>query len=190
MITITIKAPQYLYREDVMQYRNFGRLDFKVSALGFGAMRLPTKDGAIDETKATEMIHFAIDQGLNYIDTAYNYHRGESESFLGRALRGGYRDRVKLATKMPTWLVNDSSDFDKLLNTQLDRLQVDFVDFYLLHSLSTSWTSTCFTHWTHASGLRCASSESASGRKRQLLLDVSVTYASHSTAAMRSSSRS
>jgi|LFRM01.1.fsa_nt_gb predicted aldo/keto reductase-like oxidoreductase len=141
MITITIKAPQYLYREDVMQYRNFGRLDFKVSALGFGAMRLPTKDGAIDETKATEMIHFAIDQGLNYIDTAYNYHRGESESFLGRALRGGYRDRVKLATKMPTWLVNDSSDFDKLLNTQLDRLQVDFVDFYLLHSLDArQWT--------------------------------------------------
>ncbi len=124
-----------------MQYRKFGKLDLKVSALGFGAMRLPTKDGAIDEPTATEMLHYAIDQGLNYIDTAYNYHRGESESFLGRALKGGYRDRVKLVTKLPTWQVNDPSDFDRLLNTQLDRLQVDFVDFYLLHSLNAGMWS-------------------------------------------------
>ena len=124
-----------------MQYRKFGRLDFEVSALGFGAMRLPMKDGAVDEPAATEMIHFAIDQGLNYIDTAYGYHGGESEAFLGRALKGGYRDRVKLATKLPAWMVKDSSDFDRFLNTQLDRLQVDSVDFYLLHSLDAgTWS--------------------------------------------------
>ena len=81
-----------------MQYRKFGTLDFEVSALGFGAMRLPTKDDKIEEVEATEMLHYAIDNGVNYVDTAYPYHKGESETFVGIALKGGYREKVKVAT--------------------------------------------------------------------------------------------
>jgi predicted aldo/keto reductase-like oxidoreductase len=119
-----------------MQYRQFGQLDFKVSALGFGAMRLPTVDDKIDEAEATKMLHYAIDHGVNYVDTAYPYHGGGSEAFLGLALKGGYRDKVKLATKMPSWEIKTADDFDKFLDIQLDRLQLDAVDFYLLHGLN------------------------------------------------------
>jgi predicted aldo/keto reductase-like oxidoreductase len=121
-----------------MQYRTFGKLDWQVSALGFGAMRLPTTGddrGAIDEVEATRMIHYAIDHGVNYLDSAYPYHRGNSERFLGRALQNGYRERVKLATKLPCWLVNTSDDFDRYLDEQLERLQTEAVDVYLLHGL-------------------------------------------------------
>lgn len=128
-----------------MQYRGFGELDWKVSALGFGCMRLPIKgddNSNIDEPEATKMLHHAIDHGVNYLDTAYPYHRGEneqsgaSERFLGRALEGGYREKVKLATKLPCWLIDSPTDFDKFLNKQLDKLQADHVDFYLLHGLN------------------------------------------------------
>jgi len=119
-----------------MEYRQFGKLDFKVSALGFGAMRLPTKDDEIEVVEATEMLHYAIDNGVNYVDTAYPYHGGSSETFLGDALKGGYRDKVKLATKMPSWEIKTADDFDKYLDIQLGRLQVDHVDFYLLHGLN------------------------------------------------------
>ncbi|TCL67395.1 hypothetical protein EDC14_101484 [Hydrogenispora ethanolica] len=124
----------------MMQYRPFGKLDFQVSALGFGAMRLPVKEGQIDETEATAMLHYAIDHGVNYVDTAYPYHGGASEPFVGRALRGGYRERVKLATKLPSWMIQSAADFDKYLNEQLQRLQDQTIDFYLLHSLDRdSW---------------------------------------------------
>jgi predicted aldo/keto reductase-like oxidoreductase len=119
-----------------MQYRQFGQLDFKVSALGFGAMRLPTADDKIDEAEATKMVRYAIDHGVNYVDTAYPYHGGGSETFLGRALKGGYREKVKLATKMPSWEIKTADDFDKFLDIQLERLQLDAVDFYLLHGLN------------------------------------------------------
>ena len=126
-----------------MQYRTLGRLDWRPSALGFGAMRLPTIGGdaaQIDEPAATRMIHYAIDHGVNYIDTAYPYHRGSSEMLLGRVLKDGYRKRVKLATKMPCWLVKEREDFDRYLDEQLARLQTGKVDFYLLHGLnSTRW---------------------------------------------------
>ncbi len=126
-----------------MKYRSFGRLDWKPSALGFGAMRLPIihdDPGKIDEPEASRMIRYAIDHGVNYVDTAYPYHQDTSEPFLGRALQDGYRERIKLATKLPCWKVEGAGDFDRYLDEQLERLQTEHVDFYLLHGLNAlSW---------------------------------------------------
>lgn len=127
-----------------MQYRPFGKLDFQVSALGFGAMRLPLKRASnadIDETQTLEMIHYAIDQGVNYLDTAYTYHDGKSEIIVGKALKNGYRQKVKIATKLPVWLVNTTKDMDRYLDEQLKKLDTDHIDFYLFHSLDKDrWT--------------------------------------------------
>jgi len=121
-----------------MQYRSFGQIDFKVSALSFGCMRFPTKGSYadIDEPEAIRMLHYAVEHGVNYLDSAYGYHDGKSETLVGKALRGGYRDKVKVATKLPSWMVKARSDFDRFLNEQLKKLQVEHIDFYLLHALN------------------------------------------------------
>lgn len=124
-----------------MQYRPFGTLDFQVSALGFGCMRLPTVGGdakQIDEPLAIEMIRTAIDRGVNYVDTAHGYHGGNSERVLGKALADGYRDKVKIATKLPPWAVKEPADFDRLLDEQRQKLGVEHIDFYLLHNLQAA----------------------------------------------------
>jgi len=126
-----------------MKYRKFGRLDWEVAVLGFGAMRLPTignDPSHVDEPQAIEMIRYAIDHGVNYLDTAYPYHEKHSEIVVGKALLNGYREKVKLATKLPSWLVESPDDFDRFLDEQLEKLQTDHIDFYLLHALnSTRW---------------------------------------------------
>ncbi len=120
-----------------MQYRAFGRLDWRPSALGFGCMRFPrhtTGKKAIDLREARKMLHYAIDHGVNYLDTAFVY--GGSEIAMGKSLGGGYREKVRLATKMPVWDVKSFAGADKVLDIHLRRLQTDHIDFYLFHSLN------------------------------------------------------
>ena len=118
-----------------MQYRTVPKNGDKLSVLGFGCMRLPMKEGAIDEPRAIKQIRSAIDQGVNYVDTAWPYHAGESERVLGLALKDGYREKVKLATKLPSWLINSRADMDIFLNAQLKKLGTSQIDYYLLHAL-------------------------------------------------------
>ena len=121
-----------------MQYRKFGTLDWEASALGFGCMRFPTMggdSGKIDQDKTNEMIRTAIEGGVNYFDTAYVYHKEQSEVALGKALENGLREKVRIATKLPIWLATQADDFDRALDEELVRLQTDGIDVYLMQSL-------------------------------------------------------
>ena len=122
-----------------MKYRTFGKQKRLVSVLGFGAMRLPVRNGNdsdIAEEKAIALLRRAVDGGINYIDTAYVYHGGNSERVVADALaEGDYRKRSFVATKLPVWNVEKASDFDRLLDEQLRNLRTEQIDFYLLHCL-------------------------------------------------------
>jgi predicted aldo/keto reductase-like oxidoreductase len=120
-----------------MRYTKMGTLNWDVSVLGFGCMRLPTikKDNkeVINEAEASEMIKYAINNGINYFDTAWPYHEEQSEVFLGKVLKDSYHEKIKLATKCPVWLIEQTEDFDRYLDIQLKRLQTDYLDIYLFH---------------------------------------------------------
>jgi predicted aldo/keto reductase-like oxidoreductase len=133
-----------------MRYRRIPKTGDELSILGFGCMRLPlTEEGKIDEPRAIRQIRGAIDKGVNYLDTAWPYHAGESERFLGRALADGYRDRVRIATKLPSWMIKAPGDMDRYLDAQLEKLGVDQIDYYLLHTLDG-------TVWDNLAGLGVA----------------------------------
>jgi predicted aldo/keto reductase-like oxidoreductase len=130
----------------LIERRRMGRTGDSASILGFGCMRLPLKgpgQADIDYDLAAGMLRSAVDAGVSYVDTAYGYHSpgtrdvpGESEPFLGRALKGGYREKVRIATKLPLWLVETRSDMDRFLDSQLRRLDVGRIDYYLAHDLN------------------------------------------------------
>ena len=119
-----------------MEKRAFDNLGISTSLLGFGCMRLPEKDGKIDEEYAEKIIDKAYAQGVTYFDTAYPYHNGASEPFVGRVLDKYPRDSYYLATKLPCWFVKSVDDAKRIFNEQLERLHKDYVDFFLLHALN------------------------------------------------------
>jgi predicted aldo/keto reductase-like oxidoreductase len=122
-----------------MLYRTFGKDKRKVSILGFGCMRLPTDngkmDGTVNEKEAERMIQYGIDCGINYVDAAKIYHGGHCEAILGRILQEGYREKVTLATKLPTWEIGSIKDADRIFDEQRRDLKTDKIDVYLIHNL-------------------------------------------------------
>jgi len=133
-----------------MQYRNFGKTGLKVSALGFGTMRLPTTSGKqdehVDEKEAIRMIRHGIDAGINYVDTARPYHGGRSEKVVGKALKDGYREKVIVATKLPTWEIDSQKTADRIFDEQRADLGTEKIDVYLLHTLQRSFHSIVQKH--------------------------------------------
>ena len=120
-----------------MKYRINPKNNEKMSLLGFGAMRLPSlKNGEIDVDESVRIIRYAIDNGVNYLDTAYVYHGEKSEGLVGKAVEDGYREKVTIATKLPLWKIEKPEDMQTIFNTQLERLGVDYVDYYLAHDIS------------------------------------------------------
>jgi predicted aldo/keto reductase-like oxidoreductase len=123
-----------------MLYRKMPKTGDNLSVLGFGCMRLPGGQMNANEKEAINQIRYAIDRGINYLDTAWPYHGGKSEVILGKSIKNGYREKVKIADKLPHWLCKSSKDMDFYLNHQLERLDVNVIDYYLIHSLDgKSW---------------------------------------------------
>jgi len=124
-----------------MLYREMPKTGDKLSILGFGCMRLPGGPMNVNEKESIEQIRYAIDQGVNYLDTAWPYHNGKSEFIMGKAIKDGYRDKVKIADKLPHWLCKSREDMDHYLDVQLERLDEPVIDYYLIHNLDgTSWS--------------------------------------------------
>jgi predicted aldo/keto reductase-like oxidoreductase len=119
-----------------MNYRTMGKTGDKVSILGYGCMRFPQINGRIDIERTERQILTAVERGVNYFDTAYIYHGGRSESIIGDIFAKGARNRVKIATKLPLFMVRSPKDMDNLLDTQLKRLRTDRVEYYLLHAVN------------------------------------------------------
>lgn len=126
-----------------MQYRNLGKTGIKISAIGYGTMRLPTINGVftdIDINKAKKVVRHAIDSGINYIDTAFPYHgNGNSEKALGEILKEGYREKVYLGDKLSIWVCDTYEDCEKMFESQLERTGSDYFDLYVLHSLDRNF---------------------------------------------------
>ena len=120
-----------------MQYRLMGRTGVKVSALGFGLLRLPMlSDGkTVDFDQSIAMIHRAIEGGVNYIDTGRVYLGGQSEAVAGKALKGNWRDRVYITSKAPWWIIEKPEDFEKLFDESRRTLGCDVIDFYHIHMI-------------------------------------------------------
>ena len=132
-----------------METRKMDKLNIETSLLGFGCMRFPTTaDGEIDESEAERMLDTAIAAGVNYIDTAYPYHNGKSELLVGKVLKKYDRNSFYLATKLPVWLVHTVEDVDRLLDEQLQKLQTDHIDFYLMHAMDKA-------HWEQMKEIGC-----------------------------------
>lgn len=124
-----------------MQYRKMGKLGIEVSAFGIGCMRFPmvtNEEGkrVVDQELANKIIHTAIENGVNYLDTAYVYSDRQAEKVLGIALQGGWREKVYVATKLPIWDCHKPEDLNRLYEEQRTNLQVDCIDFYLVHALN------------------------------------------------------
>ena len=131
-----------------MQYRTFGKDKRKVSILGFGTMRLPTDDGTmtgtVDEKEAARIVRYGIDHGINYVDTAKIYHGGQCEAILGRILQNGYREKVSIATKLPTWEIETIKDANRIFDEQRRDLKTDKIDVYLIHNIQRSFRDIYF----------------------------------------------
>jgi hypothetical protein len=123
-----------------MLYREMPKTKDKLSILGFGCMRLPWTHMNVDEEETIEQLRYAINKGINYMDTAWPYHNRKSEVILGKVIKDGYRNRVKIADKLPHWLCKTREDMDYYLNSQLQRLNEEVIDYYLIHGLDAeSW---------------------------------------------------
>lgn len=122
-----------------MEYRKFKKIDKDISLLGVGTMRFPVlTNGKIDEPQAVAMIRKAIDNGVNYVDTAYMYHDGNSEVVVGKALKEGYREKVFLADKMPLSFAHNEDEMKAIFEEQFKRLDVECIDMYLVHNITAS----------------------------------------------------
>ncbi|MEY8518379.1 aldo/keto reductase [Lachnospiraceae bacterium 29-84] len=117
-----------------MQYRTNPKNQEQLSVLGYGCLRFSRKGSGIDQGKAEEEMRIAIENGVNYFDTAYTY--GGSEACLGKFLAKGYRDRVKIATKLPHYYLKQEGDMERYFQEQQKRLQTDYVEYYLMHMLN------------------------------------------------------
>lgn len=125
-----------------MEYRKIKKNGQKISAISFGAMRLPllvpNEYSSIDYSESEKMLNYAIYHGVNYFDTGYFYHNGESERFIGNFIKNSdnLRKKILIATKLPSWLITNRNDMDLYLNEQLEKLHIDYIDYYYLHGLN------------------------------------------------------